>query len=99
MVFVLVAIILKIISVFRDIMLHLNGSAVDAAIAALLCEGVYSPQSAGLGGGFFMIAYSKDKGEVEVIDARETAPLNSHEDMFSYNKSASLKGHLQQQNN
>nr|CAD7415697.1 unnamed protein product [Timema cristinae] len=37
----------------RDILMK-NGSATEAAIAALFCEGVACPQSMGLGGGFFM---------------------------------------------
>jgi len=34
-----------------------NGSAVDAAIAALFCLGVHDVQSAGIGGGFHMVVY------------------------------------------
>jgi len=41
---------------YRDILAQ-NGSAVDAAIAALFCTGVHVVQSAGIGGGFHMVVY------------------------------------------
>lgn len=59
-----------------------NGSAADAAIAVLLCEGVTCPQSTGLGGGFVLTIYKKNEGKVETLIARDVAPLVATEDMF-----------------
>ena len=61
-----------------------NGSVVDAAIAALLCNGLLNSQSMGIGGGFFMLYYNRQNEKFTVIDARETAPLNSTLDMFNH---------------
>lgn len=63
-------------------MLDAGGSVADAAIAGLLCEGVASPQSTGLGGGFVMTIYSKQTNHVETLIARDVAPLAATEDMF-----------------
>lgn len=54
-----------------------GGSAVDSAIAALICTTVIHPQSMGLGGGVIFTIYNASTGEMEVINARETVPSRS----------------------
>ncbi|CAF1381952.1 unnamed protein product, partial [Adineta steineri] len=62
--------------------LNLGGSAVDAAIAVLLCVGIHNCHSTGIGGGFLMNIYDIKKKECVAIDAREAAPSNAHQRMF-----------------
>lgn len=62
--------------------LERNGSAADAALAALFCEGVSCPQSMGLGGGFFLTIYTRATGVMETMMAREVAPLAATADMY-----------------
>ncbi|KAL4218407.1 Gamma-glutamyltranspeptidase 1 [Mactra antiquata] len=59
-----------------------GGSTMDAAITAILCNGVYNPQSCGIGGGFFMTYYKRSSKEKYAVMAREMAPGNATEDMF-----------------
>lgn len=63
-------------------MLNDGGSAVDAAIATLLCEGIILPHSMGIGGGFFATIYTKSTRKIETLVAREMAPSRSRKDMF-----------------
>ncbi|KAM9794846.1 glutathione hydrolase 5 proenzyme [Syngnathus typhle] len=56
-------------------MLQQGGSAVDGAIAALLCTAVVYPQSMGLGGGSVVTVRNKT-GKVTVYNFRETVPRN-----------------------
>ena len=71
-----------------------GGTAVDAAVAALFCNGIYSCHSMGLGGGFLMTIYNHSAGTAEVLNARETAPGLTTEDMFHGNGSLSTKSPL-----
>ena len=59
-----------------------GGSAVDAAITAQLVLGLVEPQSSGIGGGAFMLHWSKARGELQAWDGRETAPAAATEAYF-----------------
>ncbi|XP_017792145.1 PREDICTED: gamma-glutamyltranspeptidase 1-like [Habropoda laboriosa] len=75
-------------------MLARGGSAVDAAIAALLCEGVASLHSMGLGGGFLMTIWDSYTKTADYLDARETAPAAAHRDMFKGDPNLAMYGGL-----
>ena len=66
------------VSIYSDV-LERDGTAVDAAIAAMFCNGVYSPHSLGIGGGFFMTLYIAETGEVITLNSREVAPAAASE--------------------
>ena len=75
----------------KDI-LDANGSAVDAAIAAMFCLGVVSMHSSGIGIGGIMLVYNRSLQEASVIDFRETAPAAAEKDMFKGNEMKAQKG-------
>ncbi len=64
----------------------------DAAIASGICNGVFNAQSMGIGGGFLMLIYERDAKRMTVIDARETAPQNAFETMYSKNPELAMHG-------
>ena len=79
----------------KDI-LDTNGSAVNAAIAALFCLGVVSMHSSGIGIGGIMLVYNRSLQQATVIDFRETAPAAAaaKRDMFKGNEKKARKGIL-----
>lgn len=59
-----------------------GGSAVDAAIAMQMVLALVEPQSSGLGGGAFMLAFDARHRRIRSYDGRETAPLAAGENRF-----------------
>ncbi|RTL71791.1 MAG: gamma-glutamyltransferase family protein [Hyphomicrobiales bacterium] len=54
--------------------LRRGGSAADAAIAVQFVLGLVEPQSSGLGGGAFALAWDNRSATLRTFDGRETAP-------------------------
>ncbi|CAN8006868.1 unnamed protein product, partial [Ixodes hexagonus] len=77
----------------RDILVK-GGSAVDAAVALLFCDGAVNPQSMGLGGGVFITVYTNATGVAEVFDGREAAPELATAERFVGNSSLLASGPL-----
>ena len=58
-----------------------GGNAFDAAIATQFALAVVYPQAGNIGGGGFLVGYTKD-GKKIALDYRETAPKNASRDMY-----------------
>ncbi|XP_018561172.1 glutathione hydrolase 1 proenzyme isoform X2 [Anoplophora glabripennis] len=71
-----------------------NGSAIDATIASMFCNGIVTMQSMGLGGGFLMTIYIREEKKAYFLNARETAPLNAKSEMYKNDEKLSRNGHL-----
>jgi gamma-glutamyltranspeptidase / glutathione hydrolase len=62
--------------------LQRGGAAIDAAIAVQMVLNLVEPQSAGIGGGTFILHYSAAEAKLTGYDGRETAPAAAHSDRF-----------------
>jgi gamma-glutamyltranspeptidase / glutathione hydrolase len=62
--------------------LEQGGNAIDAAVAVAYALNVVEPQSAGIGGGGFMMIHLAGTGETFTIDSREKAPAGAAREMF-----------------
>lgn len=72
--------------------LEQGGNAVDAAVAIAYALNVVEPQSAGVGGGGFMMIHLAKTGRTFTIDSREKAPAGATPDMFVGVPQSSLQG-------
>ena len=63
-------------------MLKKGGSATDAAIATMAVLGLVEPQSAGLGGGAFLLNYDRASKDIDAYDGRERAPMGATANLF-----------------
>ena len=54
--------------------------------------GIINSHSTGIGGGGYMLVYSKEKKKGEVIDFREAAPNRSYPDLFHKDPEKGIRG-------
>jgi len=62
--------------------LNKEGNIIDAFVAASFAISVERPHSTGLGGGGFLLYYSKAENNVYAFDFREIAPLKAKSNMY-----------------
>jgi gamma-glutamyltranspeptidase/glutathione hydrolase/leukotriene-C4 hydrolase len=60
----------------------------------MFCNGIFTMQSMGLGGGFLMTIYIKENETAYTLNARETAPMKASPEMYRDNQNISRNGPL-----
>lgn len=86
-----ISIYFSVFFAFRSI-LEKNGSAVDATLATMFCNGVFTMQSMGLGGGFLMTIYNRQNKTAYTLNAREKAPQHATTELYKTDKLKSQTG-------
>ncbi|CAF3431756.1 unnamed protein product [Rotaria socialis] len=76
------------------VILEKNGTTMDAALAAAICDGVMNAHSMGIGGGCVITIYSKKNNTAYSIIGREKAPLAANSTMFVGRENMSVTGGL-----
>lgn len=71
-----------------------GGTAMDAAVTAAYVLGVVNPQSSGLGGGGFLVAYDAATGRTHALEYRDRAPSGTAELLASGRARPQLSGGL-----
>ncbi|CAF2653013.1 unnamed protein product [Rotaria sp. Silwood2] len=74
--------------------LEKNGTTMDAALAAAICNGVMSGHSMGIGGGCTILIYSKKRNKAYSLIGRERAPSAANATMFIGRENMSMTGGL-----
>lgn len=72
--------------------LNQGGNAFDAAVAVTATLAVVEPYSSGIGGGGFYLLHQKKMDRYIMLDARETAPLKAHKDLYLDDDGMVIKG-------
>ncbi|CAF0969193.1 unnamed protein product [Rotaria magnacalcarata] len=76
------------------VILEKNGTTMDAALAAAICDGVMNAHSMGIGGGCVITIYSKKNNTAYSIIGREKAPRAANSTMFVGRENMSVAGGL-----
>ncbi len=69
-------------------MFSIGGNIIDAFVAASFVISVERPHSTGIGGGGFLLYYSKKENKTYAFDFREMAPLKASKNMFLTDRGA-----------